>query len=306
MTTPVAWGIDSLVTAFERHLRRTRGTSDRTLRGYSRYVRLFLRSVFDDGHVDPGRLDTPDVIGFVAAAAARYRPSTVKLLATSLRAFFRFLVAQGLAGGTLLKAVPKAAHWRLAGLPRGLSEEHYDRMIRSLDGSTALARRDRAMVLCLCMLGLRGAEVAELCLDDIEWRAGTVRIRRRKTGRGAVLPLPDDLGRAIVAYLRRGRPPTSDRHVFVLHGGSIGKPIRSHVVAQAVGRALDRAGLAAPSRGTHLLRHTLATRMLRHGASLEEVGDVLGHRHLDTTAIYAKVDLSALGDVALPWPGAAS
>ncbi len=158
------------------------------------------------------------------------------------------------------------------------------------------------MILCLSTLGLRASEVADLKLEDINWRAGLLHVRKRKSGRGSVLPLPHKLGRAITAYLRTGRPETRDRHVFLLHGGAIGMPIRSHVVAHAVRRALLRAGIDAPTWGSHLLRHTLATRMVRHGATLKEIADVLGHRAVDTTAIYAKVDVSSLAEVALPWP----
>lgn len=306
MTVQVEWTLDALLGAFEQHLRRTCGASDCTIPGYCRYVRQFLRAVFADDQIVLTRLRPPDVIEFISVATTHYRPRTVKLAATALRSFLRFLRLQGICQARLDEAVPTAASWRLSTLPRYLREDQLQALLASLDGSTPRARRDRAMVLCLSALGLRASEVAKLRLEDIDWRAGTVHIRTRKTRRGAVLPLPREVGGAIAAYLRAGRPSKQERHVFVLHGRAVGSPIRSHVVGHAVRRALLRAGIAAPSCGTHLLRHTLATRMVRHGASLKEIADVLGHRSLDTTAIYAKVDISSLGQVALPWPEVAS
>jgi integrase len=150
---------------------------------------------------------------------------------------------------------------------------------------------------------LRPGEVATLHLEDIDWRNGTIRLRTRKTGRGAILPLPREAGRAIVDYLRQERPSTDQRRVFVKHlGGRTGAPISSGVVSAAVVRALQRAGIKSPLAGGYVFRHTLASRMVRHGASLKEVADILGHRCLDTTTIYAKLDVTSLGEVALPWP----
>jgi site-specific recombinase XerD len=226
----------------------------------------------------------------------------VKETATSLRWFFRFLRLEGLSDGRLDEVVPTVAGWRLATIPRGLKERDLDRLLTSLDGGTACARRDRAMIVLLASLGLRAGELAALRLDDIDWRGGTVRIRTRKTGHGALLPLPHQAGQAIVAYLRRGRPATADRHLFVVHHRRVGAAISGALVAAVVRRALLRAGIVAPAYGAHALRHALATRMVCRSARIEEIADILGHRSLDTTAIYAKVDLPSLRDVVLPWP----
>jgi integrase len=159
------------------------------------------------------------------------------------------------------------------------------------------------MVLCLATLGLRPGELADLRLEDLDWRRGTIELRTRKTRGGAVLPLPHEAGRAIVAYLRRQRPPTDERRVFVkLVGPHRGEPISSGAVSEVVVRALRRAGVDSPIAGAYVFRHTVAGRLVRQGASLKEVADFLGHRSLDTTAIYAKLDLPALREVALPWP----
>jgi site-specific recombinase XerD len=151
-------------------------------------------------------------------------------------------------------------------------------------------------------LGLRASEVARLCLDDIDWRNATLHVRTRKTSRGAVSPLPHDVGQALASYLRHGRPATSERQVFVLLAGRVGAPISVSIVGRAVERALRMAGIDAPMRGANLLRHSLTTSLLGHGASLTEIADVFGHRSVATTRIYANVDVAALRKVALPWP----
>jgi len=302
MMVPRPWILDDLVASFVRHQQRTRGTSAHTLQGLDRNVREFVRTSLGDDPIDPAQLRASDVIAFISARAARYRPRTVKETATSLRWFFRFLRFEGICAGRLDELVPSVAGWRLSTIPLGLKERDLDRLLASLDGSTPSALRDRAMIIVLARLGLRAGELASLRLEDINWRACTVLIRTRKTGRAALLPLPPPAGRAIIEYLRRGRPKTADRHVFVVHQGRVGAAISSVLVSGVVRRALLRAGIVAPAYGANSLRHALATRMVCRGASLEEIANVLGHRSLDTTAIYAKVDLPALRDVALPWP----
>jgi integrase len=193
----------------------------------------------------------------------------------------------------------------LSAIPRSLSEQQLEQVLVSLDTSGPYRLRDRAIVLCLATLGLRPGEVAGLCLDDIDWREGIVHLRQRKTRRGGVLPLPREAGRAIVAYLRAGRPGTSERRVFVQHRKPRrGQPISANAVSEVVARALRRAHVDAPSSGGYVFRHTVASRLVCRGGSLKEVADVLGHASLDSAAIYAKVDLPALREVALPWPEA--
>ena len=176
-------------------------------------------------------------------------------------------------------------------------------MLASFDASNPCGHRDQAIVQCLATLGLRPGEVASLCLDDIDWRGGTLQIRARKNRRGAVLPLPRVVGQALVGYLSGERPATDERRVFVVHQEERrGKPLSSAAVSRVVARAVRRAGVDAPLAGAYVFRHTVASRMVREGASLKEVADVLGHRSLDTTRIYAKLDLPRLREVALPWP----
>lgn len=294
--------IDAVLAAFDEHLRRTRGTCPEVRRSYARFARAFLASVFEESALDFARISVPDVVRFVSDTASRYRPSTVKLATTSLRSFFRFLRASGWCTDRLDDAVPTVPHRRHASLPRHLGESEFERFIASLDTTSPRALRDRAIVLLVARMGLRASEVIRLRLEDIDWRAAILRLHTRKTGRGAVLPLPREVGQAIVAYLRHGRPTTRARHVFVLHHLRVGEPASRQVVGDAVERALRHAGISVPVGGANLLRHSLATQMLRHRATLKEIADVFGHRSLSTTTIYAKVDLTALREVALPWP----
>lgn len=300
-----SWSLDSLVEAYKQHLRRTRGLREQTLRSYERLVRRFVRAALGDAPIDPACLSCADVVGFVAAMQERFSPGSMKAVRTALRSFFGFLRVQGLCEARLEAAIPTVAHWRMATLPRCLSDEQLTRLLASLEVSRPCGQRDRAIVLLLASLGLRPGEVAGLQLEDIDWRAGSVRLRERKTRRGGVVPLPREAGRAIVAYLRTGRPRTDERRVFVQQlGARRGEPISSNAVSALVVRALGRAGVEAPLAGAYVLRHTVASRMVRHGASLKEVADLLGHRALDSAAIYAKLDLAALREVALPWPEA--
>lgn len=298
-----SWTLDGLVEAYKHHQRRTRGLRERTLDGYERLVRTFVRAALGEDPIDPSSLDSADVVGFVAAMQGRFSPGSMKAVRTALRSFFRFLRFEGLCDAQLELAVPRVAHWQLSTLPRYLSDTQLARLLTSLDASGPCGRRDRAIVLCLASLGLRPGELANLRLEDIDWRGGSVRVRERKTRQGAVVPLPRDAGKAIVDYLREERPATDERRVFVQHRGvRRGWPLSGNTISAVVVRALDRAGVRSPLAGAYVLRHTVASRLVRRGASLKEVADFLGHRSLDTTAIYAKLDLAALREVALPWP----
>ena len=179
-----------------------------------------------------------------------------------------------------------------------------EQLIGSLESSTERELRDRAMILCMARLGLRVSEIVRLRLDDIDWRAGVIRVVSRKTGHGALLPLTGEVGAALADYLQRGRPDTTAREVFVLVWIRRGAPISDSMVGRAVDNALRRAGIEAATRGGNLLRHSLATGLQARGVGLSEIAGLLGHSCLATTRIYAAVDIEALRQVALPWPGA--
>ena len=297
--------VEGLVGAFDEHLRRVRGVCAGTRRNYTEYVGQFLVTVFGDGVVDPMEIRAPEVVTFVGGLAGRYRPRTVELAASALRSFFRFLRTEGLGNDRLEDAVPMVPR-RNTGLVRHLDSGTFEQLIASLDSSSPRGLRDRAIILCMARLGLRAGEVAGLRLEDLDWSNATIRVRARKTGHGALLPLTDQVGNAVADYLRHARPDTPVREVFVLHWLRAGAPISSSIVGRAVAHALDNAGIQAPIRGANLLRHSLATELLEHGAGLSEIGDLFGHSSLATTKIYAAVDVAALREVGLPWPQATS
>ena len=304
--TEVLWSTtEEALATFDDHLRRVRGAGDGTRANYLRYVRAFLEDRFPEGRLNVDGLDARAVIDFVSAATRSYQPRTVELVATSLRSFFRFVRSEGLGRDGLEDAVPMVPH-RRRGLVRHLDAGSVERLLGSLDTSTARGLRDRAIILCIARLGLRSGEVCGLRLEDIDWRDAVVRVRSRKTGHGALLPLTAQVGSALADYLQHGRPPTPAREVFVLIGERPGAPISSSIVWRAVDRALSRAGIDAPTRGGNLLRHSLATSLQARGVSLTAIADLLGHSHLATTRIYAAVDIEGLRQVALPWPGATS
>ena len=229
-------------------------------------------------------------------------PATAKAVRTALRSLIRFAQLGGLCDGRLVFAVPRIAQWKRAQLPRALSDQELALLLNAFDRSTAIGRRDYVITLCLAQLGLRAGEVAALSLDDFDWRSGTLRLVGGKERRASVLPLPRPLGQALVNYLRKDRPPTRSRRVFVRNRAPFDKPLASNGVSAIVGRAFARARLGVAIKGAHVLRHTAATRMVCAGASLKEVADVLRHRSLETTMIYTKLDLPTLAAVAHPWP----
>jgi integrase/recombinase XerD len=226
---------------------------------------------------------------------------TAKLLVSDTRSFLRFLFAAGWTSVDLSTAVPGVAGWRGAALPKAVASEMVAALLAGCDRTTVAGRRDYAVLVLLSRLGLRAGEVAGLCLEDIDWDAGEITV----TGKGVRverLPLPADVGEAIVGYLAHGRRPTTDRNVFLRllapHG-----PMTRGAVQGVVGQACERAGIER--FGPHRLRHSAATDMLGAGAALAEVGQVLRHRSMSTTAIYAKCDLEALRSLAMVWPGGA-
>ena len=303
MTLHGSWTVDRLVEAYTHHQRRTRGLRPQTLRNRAWFVRRLVRAALGTDPIDPSRLTPADVAAFITSLRHRFSPGSMRTVRSSLRSFFRFLRFEGFCGDALEAALPTVAHWRLATLPRSLTEQQVEQVFASFDAPTPCRQRDQTIVQCLSTLGLRPGEVAGLCLDDIDWRNGTLQIRARKNRRGAVLPLPRVVGQALVAYLSGERPATDQRRVFVQHlGDRRGEPLSSPAVSAVVVRALRRAAVYTPLAGPYVFRHTVASRMVREGASLKEVADVLGHRSLDTTMIYAKLDLPRLREVALPWP----
>lgn len=290
---------------FRRFLASERGLSPATLINYLPTVQRFLAERFGSETLRLDALCPHDIHRFILHHAQRVSRSRAKLMVTALRSFLHFLHQRGDTTTDLAEALPSVANWRLSELPKSLTPEQIERLLASCDPRTTLGQRDYAILLLLARLGLRAGEVVALTLDDLDWEAGTF-IVRGKGNRQERLPLPHDVGEALVNYLCHGRPRCATRRLFVRLQAPQRGFASSAAICDVVRRALARTGLDPAFKGAHLLRHSLATRMLRSGASLEEIGEILRHRHPETTQIYAKVDLNALCALAQPWPGGAS
>lgn len=290
--------LEGLIDHYRDYLTVERGLNPGTIEDYARVVSRFLAALTGR---DLAELTAAEVSEFMTSQCGQVSTRGAERLATGLRSFLGFALVEGLIKVPLTGAVPSVARWSGATLPRGLTSKQVAGLMASCDRRRGIGRRDYAILVLLVRLGLRAAEVAALRLDDIDWRAGEIVVR----GKGRTeerLPLPPDVGAAIAAYLRRSRPRRPEREVFL----RVCAPIRGLApqgVAEVVRAASERAGLG--SFGSHRLRHTAGTQMLRAGASLPEVAQVLRHRTIATTTIYAKVDHLALRELAAPWPGSA-
>jgi integrase/recombinase XerD len=290
---------DAIVESYRRYLLLERGLTTGTARVYVTAVRPFLAGFAADERVAFDRMTAAEVSAFVLAEANRREGTSIRSVATAFRSLLQFLHVEGLIDRSLVSAVPGVGAWRLAGLPQPLEQGELGRLLDTCDRTTVIGRRDLAMVMLMGRLGLRSGEVAGLMLDDIDWRAGEVVIYG-KGRRDDRLPLPVDVGDAITRYLQDGRPSGAlDRAVFV-RALAPHRALTPPAVSRAVNYAGMRAGLGPV--GAHRLRHTAATELLRAGASLPEVGQVLRHRRVFSTAIYAKVDDHTLRELARPWP----
>jgi len=287
---------------YAEYLRDAQALAEATIIHYVPFVRDFLHHCFGDGKVTLSRLRAADVVSFVQLRARRLHLRHAKLMTTALRSFLRYVRYRGDIAPDLAAAVPAVANWSMQSIPRAISAEQTRQLLASVNRQTAVGRRDYAILLLLARLGLRAGEVAFLELDDIDWRSGQLSVRG-KGGQRNELPLPADVGKAIAAYLQHGRPRSNSRRVFLRVKAPITGFRRSNGVITLVRHSLQRAGIDAPTMGAHQFRHGLATQMLSHGASLSEIGEVLGHRHPQTTSIYAKVNIKALRTLAVPWPG---
>ena len=298
--------VDRLVADFAQHLRRNHGLAAATVDSYTRVAGQFLIWRFGQAEVCLHDLRPGDAIAFVRQESKRMAPPAVKCVANSLRSFLRFCEFSGEVPAGLAASVPSVATWTTAPpIPKAIAAEHAQCAIDSCNQLTSLGLRDRAVLLLLARLGLRACEIIRLTLDDVDWDQAQLRIHG-KGAKQSLLPLPTDVGSAIAAYLQHGRPTCGDRHLFLRSMAPVrGLLDGSDGVGSIVRYALERAKVDAPHRGSHQFRHALAAQMLRKGASLAEIGQVLRHRSPQTTSIYAKVDLDALRTVVMAWPGSA-
>lgn len=298
LTPPVvhATPADQLVREYADYLEQERGLAAATVLSYTRFARSFIATHCSG--LDWNRLTAARVSEFIIRRSRTSSRATCHLAVAHLRALLRFLHFRGLLAHDLAATIPAVAKWRLSALPIALEDDQLDRLMKSFAPSP-VGRRDAALICLMVRLGLRAGDAAALRIEDVNWREGEI-VVRGKGRRESRLPLPPDVGRVLAAYLRWGRPRSRSRSLFLVSHAPYNE-LRPGAVIAVAQRALRGSGI--PTGGAHLLRHTAATRLLRKGASLSEIGHVLRHRDLETTAIYAKVDLASLGALARPWPG---
>lgn len=294
--------VESALEQFQRYLRQERSLSEATVINYTPVARLFLSERFPKGAVHCQHITAGDIAAFVQRQASLITSKRAPLVVTALRSFLRYLFHRGIVAVDLAACVPTIATWSLSKVPKFLSGEQIQKILDSCDRETSIGKRDYALLLLLARLGLRAGEVVALTLDDFDWEAGLVTVRG-KGKRVAQMPLPSEVGTAVADYLSTARPQCSSRRVFIRANAPLIGFANSIAICSLVDKALERAGVESQYRGSHVFRHSLATQMLNHGASLDEIGDLLRHRRPDTTRIYAKVDLVSLRSIALPWPG---
>ena len=294
--------LDRLQARFRQYLGEERGLKEITRDQYLKVTRSFLSGRFRNNAISLHELNQRDVAKFVLCRARAISSTTGQHAASVLRCFFRFLYQRGDIPTNLAACVPTVATWSLASVPKHLPADQVELLLEKCDQDSPTGQRDYTILLLLARLGLRAGEVVHMTLDDIDWETGELTIKG-KGGHQDRLPIPQDVGKALVRYLQKVRPRCTSRRVFIRmhapHQGFRGPSSVTFVVHQA----LNRADLNPAHRGAHILRHSLATRMLGSGASLTEIGKILRHQLIRTTAIYAKVDLPALRALAQPWPG---
>jgi len=290
-----------LQSEFEQWMIQNRGIVPRTLEQYRPAIASFLDFIGGD----PGQLDSDKIRQFILDRAERHGTCNLKGATTAVRTFLRYLVAEGKCRAGLDAALPPVAQWRLSTLPRYLPAGDVERIVGIYDSRSPNDLRNRAIVLLLARLGLRASDVAGLRLADVDWKKATLCLSG-KGRREALLPLSQEVGDALIDYLLHGRPAIDSDRVFIRSIAPLLPFSNSGLISKLVRRAIQRAGVATPSRGAaHLLRHSAATEMLRQGMSLQDIGAILRHRSVETTNIYAKVDPRLLRLVVQPWPGEA-
>ena len=297
--------VECLAERFRRHLLDNQGLAESTVVNYTWHVQKFLNKRFSSGGLSLSSLQAQDAITFIRHTAHDHSTRHVQLLVAGLRSFFRFLRYQGEIETDLAPALPTVANWPLSNLPKYISAEAVQRVLDECNRETAIGRRNYAVLLLLARLGMRGGEVVRLNLEDIDWHNARVIIRASKGPAWTQLPLTAEVGDAIARYLRHDRPRCDCRRVFVRARAPHIALSHTAAITSLVRRALGKAGIESARKGAHLFRHSLATDMLRRGASLNEIGELLRHQSPNSTAVYAKVELAALRQLAPSWPGGA-
>lgn len=295
--------VSAELTRFRQYLADCCGLAVTTCDTRVKHVQVFLSRHFGTSAVDLAKLTPAQIETFVMSYTGRWTPASLHVLRDSLSSYFRFKALSGEVADACRVALPRPAVWSYTALPKVLSDAQLATFLSAFDRSTSIGLRDYAIARCLVDLGLRGQEVADLALDDLDWHLGSVTIRGGKAKRIQVLPMPPQTGEAVVQYLRRGRPKTLLRRLFVRHRAPAEAPLSTAAIRNVANRAFQRCGLDEQFHNTHVLRRSLASRLQVAGSSAKAIADVLRHRSLDTAARYLCVDLERLRSVALPWPG---
>jgi site-specific recombinase XerD len=297
--------LDEELRRFDDYMSHVRGLAARTRKQYLAVVCNLLLAQFADRDVVIAAIKPNQIRQFIASQSTRcHKAVSIGATVSALRSYFRYRTTLGDAVHHLIGVTSFPANWQQASLPKTMTKNEVERLLGALTHDGPAALRTAAIVHCALGLGLRSSEIAYLGLDDIDWSAATITLRGTKGRREDVLPLPAATGQAIADYLKYERPPTSNRAVFVRNIAPRDQPVGPDLIRKSIRQAYARAGL--PYTRSHLLRHTMASRLLESGSSLKEVADVLRHRSLNTTLVYAKLDSRNLGTVALPWPGVVS
>ena len=290
---------------YEEHMRDVRGLAEGSCRQRVRIVGRLLHKKFAGRPIDITELRAEDIRRFLANQLdARQTPSNASKLASALRSYFRYRATCGDQIGKLTAVISNPVHWKLASLPHALKPEEVELLLNAFTNNVRLPKRGYAIVRCALDMGLRSGEIAHLMISDIDWHAGTVMLRGTKSLRQDIMPLPMETGQALADYIQHERPATRNPAIFVRQEEGREYPITSMAIQKVIKRACCRIGL--PHSSAHSLRHTLACRLVGNGSSLKDIADLLRHRSLNSTLIYAKLDTPKLSAVALPWPGSKS
>ncbi len=293
--------IERTINSFDEYLLNVCGHAENTRWYHRRNIRKFLSWVFEDQPISSSKITPEKLCCFVYEKAKYLSPGSIGVLVYSLRKFLKFLKFKGHIIPSIEAKIPRPPIRSDANLPYALNSDELARFWSVFDRKTAIGKRDYAIARCVADLGLRCYEVANMHLKAIDWHNSILYLNKTKSLREEALPIPDRMSRALVTYLRYGRPESESRFVFVYHRAPVGQAVRNTTVRGAVRRAFSRAKL--PWTGTHVLRSTLASRLFQGGASIKEIADVLRHCSIDTAKFYLKINFSRLAQVALPWPG---
>lgn len=295
--------IEKIIHEYNVFLTNIGGLSTSTCLYRQYYAREFLKKTFGNHHLSYEKLTPEKIVKYIGTYAKRYKKTTIKRFTCSIRSFLKFLQFKGYCDASLAISVPKIATWKLSTIPECLDENKINILLSIFDNSSVIGKRDLAIARCLVDIGLRCSEVANFKLEDINWRTNTIEIKKSKMHRADLLPIPNTLLKALVDYLKNARPQTLERYVFVHYRAPFGKKISSDTVRNIIRRAYKKSKFSEKLTGTHILRKSMATLMLKNGATLKQIADVLRHRCIDTTMIYTKVNMAQLTKVALPCYG---